>query len=143
MQFSKLSELWVIHERLKSQFSWNHSYFMNKSDICFQLHQCKLHVPAYIQQKLELTSNRKICCTPVCAKQLYNSDFIKPIYHTLQPNFYILLFKNHTGLDNQKFSALNCKYFHTHKFSMFWVLQRAVSLRRFFSVPTTYVLVKK
>ena len=38
-----------------------------------------------------------------------------------------------TGLDKQKFSAYNCKYFLTHNFShMFWVLKRTVSLRRFF-----------
>ena len=38
-----------------------------------------------------------------------------------------------TGLDKQKFSAKNCKYFLTHQFKhLFWVLKGTVSLRRFF-----------
>ena len=34
-------------------------------------------------------------------------------------------------------------YFLSISFNMFWVLKRTVSLRRFFWVPTTYVLVEK
>ena len=41
------------------------------------------------------------------------------------------------------FWAQNCEYFLIHPFKhMFWVLKRTVSLRRFFWVPTTYVLVE-
>ena len=46
--------------------------------------------------------------------------------------------------DKESLLAENCKYFLTHQFKhVFWVLKRTVSLRRFFWVPTTYVLVEK
>ena len=44
----------------------------------------------------------------------------------------------------QKKIAQNCDYVFIHQFKhVFWVLKRTVSLRRFFRVPTTYVLVEK
>ena len=43
-----------------------------------------------------------------------------------------------------KILAQNCKYFLTHQFKhVFWVFKRTVSMRQFFWVPTTYVLVGK
>ena len=48
------------------------------------------------------------------------------------------------GPVKQKFSAWNCNYFLIHQFKhVFWVFKRTVSLRRFFWVPTTYVLIEK
>ena len=42
------------------------------------------------------------------------------------------------------FLAYNCNYFLTHQFKLaFWVPKRTVSSRRFFWVPTAYVLVEK
>ena len=44
----------------------------------------------------------------------------------------------------QKYLALKCDYFLIHRLKhVFWVLKRTVSLRRFFLVPTTYVLVER
>ena len=48
------------------------------------------------------------------------------------------------GIDKQSFWVLKCDYFLTDQLKyMFWVLKRTVSIRRFFWVPTTYVLVEK
>ena len=51
---------------------------------------------------------------------------------------------NSIGPVKQKYFAKNCDYFLIHQFKhVFWVLKRTVSSRRFFWVPTTYVLVEK
>ena len=48
------------------------------------------------------------------------------------------------GPIKQKYIRLNCDYFLVHQFKhVFWVLKRTVSSRRFFRVPTTFVLVEK
>ena len=48
------------------------------------------------------------------------------------------------GPDKDSLCSKNCNYFLTHQFKhVFWVLKRTVSLRRFFGVPTTHVLVEK
>ena len=53
----------------------------------------------------------------------------------------VAIMKGHA--DKLNFSV-KCGYFLTHQFKhVFWVLKGTVSLRRFFWVPTTYVLVEK
>ena len=49
-----------------------------------------------------------------------------------------------TGLDIKQIFKRKIVYISLHiSFNIFWVLKRIVSLRRFFWVPTTYVLVEK
>ena len=48
------------------------------------------------------------------------------------------------GSDKKIFWTWDCNYFLIHQLNhVFWVLKRTVSMRRFFWVPTTYVLGEK
>ena len=62
-------------------------------------------------------------------------------------NYCNIYFDGYLGPDMNSLCTLSiyiCIYFLTHKFyHMFWVLKRTVSLRWFFWVPTTFVLVEK
>ena len=67
-----------------------------------------------------------------------NPSLTGGIFHPVWYNKFSII-----GPVKQKNSVLICDYFLIHQFKqVFWVLKRTVSLRRFFWVPTTYVLVE-
>ena len=69
----------------------------------------------------------------LCLLPYFNAGPVSILYINCKTMAHTLVGDINTGLDKQKHSALNLKYFLTHQFyHMFWVLKRTVSLRRFF-----------